>query len=99
MSKLSNTQIRHLKGLAHDLKSVVMIGDKGLTKPVYEEIKIALGAHELIKISIRAETKEDRNQIIDNIVNRTQSAKVQTIGGKLVIFKPSKDEKIAIPKK
>jgi len=99
MSKLSNTQKRHLKGLAHDLKTVVMIGDKGLTQPVFEEIKIALEAHELIKIGIRADTKEDRNQIIDNIVNRTHAAKVQTIGGKLVIFKPSKDEKIAIPKK
>jgi len=97
MSKLSNNQKRHLKGLAHDLKSVVMIGDKGLTQPVFEEIKIALEAHELVKINIRAD-KDERNTITEKIINKTQSEKVQAIGGKLVIFKRSKEAKIAIPK-
>jgi len=97
MSKLSNNQKRHLRGLAHELNSVVMIGDKGLTQPVLEEIKIALDAHELIKINIRAD-KEERLAIIEKIVNKTQAQKVQTIGGKLVIFKRSKEAKIAIPK-
>ncbi len=96
--KLSNSQIRHLKGLAHDLKSVVMIGDKGLTPSVMEEINIALGAHELIKISIRADDKKAKNKIIEKIIQKSQSAKIQTIGGKLVIFKRSKEAKIAIPK-
>lgn len=96
--KLSNSQIRHLKGLAHDLKSVVMIGDKGLTPSVMEEINIALGAHELIKINIRADDKDEKNKIIEKIVNKSQSTKIQTIGGKLVIFKRSKEAKIAIPK-
>ncbi len=98
MNKLSNIQVRHLKGLAHDLKPVVMIGDKGLTHTVMEEVKIALNAHELIKINIRADEKEARDQIITKIINKTQAAMVQTIGGKLIIFKPSKEAKIAIPK-
>jgi len=98
MAKLNNSQIKHLKGLAHDLKPVVMIGDKGLTEAVMEEIKIALDAHELIKINIRADEREERNDMIDKIVKKTQSSKVQTIGGKLVIFKRSKEAKIAIPK-
>lgn len=96
--KLSNSQIRHLKGLAHDLKSVVMIGDKGLTPTVMEEINIALGAHELIKINIRADDKDEKNKIIEKIINKSQSCKIQTIGGKLVIFKRNKEAKIAIPK-
>ncbi len=96
--KLSNSQIRHLKGLAHDLKSVVMIGDKGFTPSVMEEINIALGAHELVKINIRADNKEEKNKIIEKIINKSQSTKIQTIGGKLVIFKRSKEAKIAIPK-
>jgi len=99
MSKLSNSQIRHLKGLAHNLKPVVMIGDKGLSQTVMDEIKIALDSHELIKINIRAEDRENRNTIIEKIINKTQSTKVQTIGGKLVIYKQSKEPKVAIPKK
>ena len=76
-----------------------MIGDKGLTPTVMDEVKKALDSHELIKINIRAEDREDRNTIIEKIINKTQSTKVQTIGGKLVIYKPSKEAKIAIPKK
>lgn len=98
MAKLSNSQIKHLKGLAHTLKPVVMIGDKGLTDAVMEEIKIALDAHELIKINVRSEERDERQKMIDKIINKTQSAKVQTIGSKLVIFKRSKEAKIEIPK-
>jgi RNA-binding protein len=98
MSNLSNTQIRYLKGLSHELNAVVMIGDKGLTTAVMDEIKIALEAHELIKINIRADDREQKNLIIEKIIQKTQSSKVQTIGGKLVIFKSSKECKIAIPK-
>ena len=99
MSKLSNSQIRHLKGLAHSLKSVVMVGDKGLSENVIEEIKIALNSHELIKINIRADSREERNDFIEKIINKTQSTKVQTIGGKLVIYKPAKEPKIILPRK
>ena len=98
MSKLSNTQIRHLRGLAHDLSPVVMIGDKGLTPTVIDELKIALDSHELIKVNIRADDREQKQEIIKKIINKTQSHKVQTIGGKLVIYKISKEKKIAIPK-
>jgi RNA-binding protein len=98
MAKLSNSQIKHLKGLAHALKPVVMIGDKGLTDAVMEEIKIALDAHELIKINVRSEERDERQKMIDKIISKTQSAKVQTIGSKLVIFKRSKEAKIEIPK-
>jgi RNA-binding protein len=98
MAKLNNSQIKHLKGLAHELKPVVMIGDKGLTDAVMEEIKIALDAHELVKINIRADEREERQQMIERIIKRTQSAKVQTIGSKLVIFKRSKEAKLEIPK-
>ena len=75
-----------------------MIGDKGLTEAVMEEIKIALDAHELIKINIRADERDERQQMIDKILKKTQSAKVQTIGSKLIIFKRSKEAKVEIPK-
>ncbi|PCI71778.1 MAG: ribosome assembly RNA-binding protein YhbY [Gammaproteobacteria bacterium] len=98
MNKLSNSQIRHLRGLAHPLNPVVMIGDKGLTPTVTDELKIALNSHELIKVNIRADDREQKEDIIKKILNKTQSHKIQTIGGKLVIYKESKEKKIALPK-
>jgi len=98
MKALTPAQTKHLKGLAHPLNAVVMIGDKGLTENVMQEIKIALNAHELIKINIRADDKAARETIIKRILKATAASKVQTIGSKLVIFKRSKEAKIAIPK-
>jgi RNA-binding protein len=98
MSKLSNAQIRHLRGLAHALNPVVMIGDKGLTPTVIDEIKLALDSHELIKVNIRADDREQKEEVIKKVLSKTQSHKIQTIGGKLVIYKASKEMKIALPK-
>lgn len=99
MNDLSNKQIRHLKSLAHDLKPVVIIGEKGLTKSVIDEIISTIEIHELIKVKIRAEEREERLQMIETITKKTQSNKVQLVGHIVTLFKRNKDPQIAIPKK
>jgi RNA-binding protein len=99
MNDLSNNQIRHLKSLAHDLKPVVIIGDKGLTKSVIDEIINSIDIHELIKVKIRADDKEERLKMIETIAKKTQSSKVQLVGHIVTLFKRNKDPQIAIPKK
>lgn len=47
---LSTKQKQHLKGLAHPLKPVVLLGSNGLTEGVLAEIEQALEHHELIKV-------------------------------------------------
>lgn len=96
--KLSNKQIRHLRGLAHDLKPVVMVGDKGLTANVFEELDIALNSHELIKVRVRAEEREERDEMIKKITQKTGSVFVQRVGHIVTLFKRSKEAKIALPK-
>ena len=49
-----------LVAAAHHLKPVVMLGQKGLTAAVIAETDQALNAHELIKVKIVAEDKEER---------------------------------------
>ena len=41
-----------LKGLAHNLKPVVLLGANGLTEGVLAEIDNALNHHELIKVKV-----------------------------------------------
>lgn len=52
---LSTKQKQHLKGLAHPLKPVVLLGSNGLTEGVLAEIEQALEHHELIKVKIATE--------------------------------------------
>ncbi|HAT8528556.1 TPA: ribosome assembly RNA-binding protein YhbY [Vibrio vulnificus] len=96
---LSTKQKQHLKGLAHSLKPVVLMGANGLTEAVLAEIEIALNFHELIKIKIASEDRETKLLIADAIVRETGAEKVQVIGKTLVLYRQSEERKIELPRK
>jgi RNA-binding protein len=95
---LNKKQIQHLKSLAHHLNPVVMIGNNGLTEGVLAEIELSLPHHELIKVKIAGEDRDTKNLIADAIVRETGAVNVQIIGKILVIYRPSADRKIILPK-
>jgi|TARA_R110000868_G_scaffold242201_2_gene497720 RNA-binding protein len=96
---LSNKQIQYLKGLAHALKPVVQLGNNGLTEGVLAEIDGAIKHHELIKVKIPTDDKEEKALIMDAIIRETGALKVQAIGHILVLFKQSDEKKIELPRK
>ncbi|STW81867.1 RNA-binding protein YhbY [Klebsiella pneumoniae] len=71
---LSTKQKQHLKGLAHPLKPVVMLGNNGLTEGVLAEIEQALGHHELIKVKNRL--RRSRNKSLDRGSHRTRNRRL-----------------------
>ncbi|KQN64384.1 ribosome assembly RNA-binding protein YhbY [Erwinia sp. E602] len=95
---LSTKQKQHLKGLAHPLKPVVMLGNNGLTEGVLAEIEHALEHHELIKVKIATEDRETKALVVDAIVRETRAVNVQVIGKTLVLYRPTKERKITIPR-
>ena len=99
MTTLSTKQKQFLKGLAHHLSPVVMLGGNGLTEGVLAEIDNALNHHELIKVKIAGADRETKQLIIDAIVRETKSSNVQTIGYILVLYRPSEEGKIQLPRK
>lgn len=99
MTTLSTKQKQFLKGLAHHLNPVVMLGNNGLTEGVLAEIDNALDYHELIKIKIAGAERETKQLIINAIVRETKASKIQTIGHILVLYRPSEEAKIQLPRK
>ena len=95
---LTTKQRQFLKGLAHHLSPVVMLGGIGLTEGVLAEIDNALNHHELIKVKIAGADREVKQLIIDAIVRETKAVNVQTIGHILVLYRQSDDKKITLPK-
>ena len=95
---LTTKQRQFLKGLAHHLSPVVMLGGNGLTDGVLAEIDNALNHHELIKVKIAGADREVKQLIIDAIVRETNAVNVQTIGHVLVLYRQSDDKKITLPK-
>jgi RNA-binding protein len=96
---LTASQIRFLRGQAHDLKAMLQIGGKGLTPAFIAELTLALEHHELIKVKVGAEDREARDAIIGEMVEQTGAALVQRIGHTAVLYRPSEDKRqIVLPR-
>jgi len=88
---ITPTQRKTLKGDAHDLNPVVMIGSDGLTPAVIKEAKLAIGHHGLIKIRVFGDDREVRIGIYEELCDKLNAAPVQHIGKLLILWRP-KDE-------
>jgi RNA-binding protein len=84
---LTKNQIKSLRGLCHSLKPVIMIGQKGLTSEVLDELEIAINHHELVKIKIAMDDREARKEMIKNICEQSQSESVQVIGKTVCVYR------------
>jgi RNA-binding protein len=92
IAMLTPAQRQELKGLAHPLKPVVLVGDKGLGPAVYAEIDRALRVHELMKIRVGGEDREERGAAMASICKELNADAVQIIGKTLVIYRAMTQE-------
>jgi len=74
-----------------------MIGAKGLTDAVMNEIELALDQHELIKIKLPSNSKAEKVALLAQITNNTNSSPVQIIGRVGVLYRATDDAKITLP--
>jgi len=86
--QLSEKQRRHLKGLAHPLKPVILMGNAGLTDAVVAATAEALEHHELIKVRLPGMERDDRDAALADLARRTASTMVTRIGHVAVLYRP-----------
>lgn len=97
--QLNSKQIKHLRGLAHALKPVVIIGQHGITDNIHTEIEAALKFHELIKVKLAAYEAAERKEVVQGLCEQHKATHVQTIGRVATLFKRNPNKiKIEIPK-
>ncbi len=84
---LSAAERKELKARAHQLEPIVMIGTKGLTDEVVKEVDVALKAHELIKVRAAGLEREQRDDALKALCQRTRAESVQSIGKVFVIYR------------
>ena len=88
---LTPSQRSDLRAAAHELKPVVIIGDKGLTDEVVAEIDRSLKAHELIKVRAVGDDRKLRSQWMQQICERLEAHPVQQIGKVFVIYRENEE--------
>src|SRR5690554_2387871 len=84
---LSPEQRREYRAIAHNLKPVIIVGDKGLSEGLQEELERALNDHELIKIKVASTDREARQEAIQALCESSGAELVQTIGKIAVILR------------
>jgi RNA-binding protein len=103
VGKLKGYQKKHLKGLAHGMKPVAFVGQKGLSSTVSRAIDESLTTHELIKVKfIDFKEKDQKAEITDAIEQKTTSELVAMIGHVAIFYREQPDpkkRKIEVPKR
>lgn len=90
--KLSESQKKLLRGLGHQLKPVIMIGDAGLTDAVLAEFSSTIAHHELIKVRVRSGDRESRDEIISDLCSRGSASLVSRIGNVALVYRRNEDK-------
>lgn len=91
--ELSSGQIKRLRAEGHrlKLKPVVIIGQKGLSENLHQEIDTALDHHELLKLRIPTLDKPGKRELANLICSQHQAVLVESIGSVIVIYRPNKE--------
>lgn len=101
MGKLKGFQKKYLRGLAHKLKPMVLIGQKGLTDELVKSTDNALEKHELIKIKFNEfKEKDQKAEITEELCKNTDAEIAGTIGHIAILYREQKDpekKKIVLP--
>ncbi len=83
---LEEFQRKSLRRRGHNLKPIVTVGADGLTDGVLAELENALNHHELIKIKIRIGSRECRDAVLQEILERSKAIMIQKIGNVALLY-------------
>jgi RNA-binding protein len=97
--ELSDKQKKYLRGLAHDLKPVVLVGNAGVTPNLIAELDRNLDHHELVKIKLRVGDRDATGAAIDEIKTQSRAELVGRIGNVAILFRRNRQKPVvALPK-
>jgi RNA-binding protein len=89
MTELTSRQRKTLRGMAHGLEPVVLVGKSGLGAAQLTQIDQALGDHELIKIRFLA--GKPAPEELDAIVEALHCGVAGSIGHIAILFRVARD--------
>ena len=96
---LTPSQRRYLRQLAHPLKPVLMVGAKGVTDAVCNELEVALRQHELLKIRLGGGDRQQRADELARLLESSGAAEVQTVGHVASVYRAHPEQpRLALPR-
>lgn len=90
---LTSKQKKHLRKLSHDVQPIFQIGKGGVNSNMVVQISEALEKRELIKVSILQNSMESPKEAAEEIAHDTDAEIVQVIGGTIILYRESEENK------
>ena len=90
---LTSKQRANIRKVANALDAEVQIGQNGITENWLKQINMALDSHELVKISILANSDVNAKAIINDLAKTLNAEPIQAIGNKIVLYRFSRKAK------
>ena len=84
---ITKAEQKRFKAIGHSLKPVVTIAGNGLSDAVISELNRAITDHELIKVRVNADDRDDKQATIEKVVGAANAELVQSIGNVALIYK------------
>ena len=78
--ELTERQKKKLRGLGHQLKPVVTVGQAGVTDALLREFEQSLEHHELMKVKVAVGDREQRDRILATLCEHAGAELVQRVG-------------------
>ena len=98
MPPLTPALRRSLRARAHAIDPVVAIGHAGLTPAVMREVDVALKAHELVKVRVHSDDRDERESHLAAICEALDAAPVQHLGKLLIVWRPAPKQEEPVEK-
>ncbi|HOP35947.1 MAG TPA: YhbY family RNA-binding protein [Syntrophales bacterium] len=100
---LAGFQKKYLRGLAHGLKPVVLVGQGGVTAQVIRELDETLDRQELVKIRFLSEKgREEKDVLLRRIEEEAGVEAAGVIGHTAILYRRHRDpekRKIRLPER
>ena len=88
---MNGNQRAQLKKIAHNMDPMLIIGKNGLSDNLIKQIDDLLEKRELVKIKVLNNNFDDKDEMLDEILQRTDSLYVSHVGFTYVIYRENED--------
>jgi RNA-binding protein len=87
---ISPERKKEFRTIGHKLNPIVIVASKGLSDGVLAELNRALDDHELIKVKIALEERDDRKALVAELETLTHVELIQEIGKIVLLYRHNK---------
>jgi RNA-binding protein len=91
---LTSKERKELRGKAHHLKPIVLIGKSGLSEAIVSEVNDSLEHHELIKVKF-GDFKDQRKELSEQLATTCSAQIAGVVGNICILYRKRKEEEKA----